>query len=58
MIAEGGNNAFYTRRDVAELPTLDTREAYREEDLRNEWSGTTAAEQWETVKDLPFVTVD
>jgi hypothetical protein len=57
-IAAGGNNAFYTRRDVTELPTLDTREAYREEDLRNEWSGTTAAEQWETVKDLPFVTVD
>jgi hypothetical protein len=57
-IAAGGNNAFYTRRDVAELPMLDTREAYREEDLRNEWSGTTAAEQWETVKDLPFVTVD
>ena len=57
-IAAGGNNAFYTRRQVDGLPTLGVEEAYREEDLRNEWSGTTAAEQWETVKDLPFVTVD
>jgi hypothetical protein len=57
-IAEGGNNAFFTRRDLAELPTLEAGEAYREEDLRNEWSGTTAAEQWETVKHLQYVTVD
>jgi hypothetical protein len=57
-MAAGGNNAFYTRRDHDALPTLDTADAYREEDLRNEWSGTTAAEQWETVKDLEYVTID
>jgi hypothetical protein len=57
-IAAGGNNAFYVRREHEELPTLATSEAYREEDLRNEWSGTTAAEQWETVKHLSYVTVD
>jgi hypothetical protein len=57
-IARGGNNAFYVRRNLEELPTLDVGEAYREEDLRNEWSGATAAEQWETIKHLPFVTVN
>jgi hypothetical protein len=57
-IAAGGNNAFYAKRDHDELPTLDAADAYREEGLRNEWSGTTAAEQWETVKDLEYVTVD
>jgi hypothetical protein len=57
-VASGGNNAFYARKRIDELPTLTVAEAYREEALRNEWSGTTAAEQWETVKDLPYVTVD
>jgi hypothetical protein len=57
-VASGGNNAVYARKTVDELPTLTVAEAYREEALRNEWSGTTAAEQWETVKDLPYVTVD
>jgi hypothetical protein len=57
-IAEGGNNAFYARRESDELPTLEVADAYREEALRNEWSGTTAPEQWETIKDLPYVTID
>jgi hypothetical protein len=57
-IAEGGNNAFFTRRNVDDLPTLDVADVYREEVLRNEWSGATAAEQWETVKHLPYLTVD
>lgn len=57
-IASGGNNAFYARAEHSELPTLDAADAYREEDLRNEWSGKTAAEQWETVKDLDYVTID
>lgn len=56
--ASGGNNAFYVRRDLDELPTLSVAEAYREGVGRNQWSGTTAAEQWETIKDLPYVTVD
>ena len=57
-IAEGGNNAFFTCRELDELPTLEVRDAYREEDLRNEWSGTTATEQWETIKHLDYVTID
>lgn len=57
-VASGGNNAFYARRELDELPTLDVAAAYRECGLRNTWSGTTAAEQWETVKHLPYVTVD
>lgn len=56
-ISSGGNNAFYARRDLDALPTLDVADAYRECGLRNEWSGTTAAEQWETIKDLEYVTV-
>jgi hypothetical protein len=56
-VASGGNNAFYARRELDELPTLNAT-AYREEALRNEWSGTTAAEQWETIKDLDYITVD
>ena len=57
-VASGGNNAFYARAELDGLPTLDVADAYREEDLRNEWSGKTAAEQWETVKDLEYVTID
>jgi hypothetical protein len=57
-VSSGGNNAFYARRDLEELPTLEVADAYRECGLRNEWSGTTAAEQWETIKHLEYVTVD
>jgi hypothetical protein len=57
-VASGGNNAFYARPELDDLPTLDVADAYREEDLRNEWSGKTAAEQWETVKNLEYVTID
>lgn len=57
-VAEGGNNAFYVRRELDELPTLAVADGYREEALRNQWSGTTAAEQWEAIKDLPYVTID
>jgi hypothetical protein len=57
-VSEAGTNAFYVRSERGEVPTLEISDAYRECSLRNEWSGTTAAEQWETIKDLPFVTVD
>jgi len=57
-IASGGNNAFYARSHHDELPALEVADAYREEGLRNEWSGTTAAEQWETIQHLPYVTLD
>jgi hypothetical protein len=56
-VASGGNNAFYVRRELEDLPTLDVAGAYRESVLRNEWSGTSAAEQWEAIRDLPYVDV-
>jgi len=57
-VSSGGINAFYVRRKLDGLATLDPADAYRECDLRNQWSGTKAAEQWETIKDLKYVTVD
>ncbi|HET6917074.1 MAG TPA: hypothetical protein VFH56_13360 [Acidimicrobiales bacterium] len=57
-ISVGGINAFYVRGDLDKPPTLDAAEAYRECDLRNQWSGTTAVDQWEAIKDLPYVTVE
>ena len=57
-VASGGNNAFYVRRDLDELPTLGVADAYREEESRNELTGTTAVEQWERIKGLPYVSVD
>lgn len=55
-VAVDGTNAFFARNSHA-TPTLDPRTAYRENALRNRWSKTTAAEQWETIKSLPFIDV-
>jgi len=55
-IAAEGTNAFFARDDHA-LPALDPQSAYLENALRNRWSKTTAAWQWETIKHLPFVEV-
>lgn len=57
-VSSGGNNAFYVRRDLEGVPPLTAAEAYRECELRNEWSGTTAAEQWEAIDHLEYVAVD
>lgn len=56
-ISSSGVNAFYVRDEHGELPTLDASAAYRESVLRNQLSGTTAAEQWESIKDLEYVAV-
>ena len=57
-VTEGGLNAIFARSDAAHAPrALDPEAAYRESALRNEWSGTTAAEQWETIKHLEYVDV-
>ena len=37
------------------MPALDPIGAYRENALRNRWSGITASEQREILKDLPLI---
>ncbi len=53
-VAEGGGNAFFVQDNHA-MPALDPVDAYRENALRNRWSGTTASEQWEILKELPLM---
>jgi hypothetical protein len=53
-VAAGGANAIFARNDVAIEPGLDPEVAWQENALRNEIWGTTAAEQWEQIKALPF----
>lgn len=55
-ISQAGGNAFFVRAQRA-LPELSPASAYRENALRNQWSHTTAAEQWARIAHLPFVTV-
>jgi hypothetical protein len=55
-IAAGGVNAFFARSDFG-LDPLDPVSAWRENERRNDMWGTTAAQQWEVVKDLPLVEV-
>jgi hypothetical protein len=47
-----GANAFFTKSG-----DLDPATAWKPNRDRDEWSGTTAAEQWEAIKGLPYVTV-
>jgi hypothetical protein len=57
-VSEAGGNAFFVRRDqdgAAIFAPLDPQTAYRENLLRNQWSGTTAAQQWETIKHMTYV---
>lgn len=51
-IASGGGNAFFTRSG-----TLSAQEAWQPTLLRDRLSGTTAAQQWEVVKNCAFVRV-
>jgi hypothetical protein len=55
-VAAGGGNAFFVQEADA-MPTLDPVAAFRENQLRNQWSRTTAREQWECIKALPYVAV-
>jgi len=52
-VSEAGTNAFFVRGSRSE-PRLSNEGAYRENSLRNRWSGTTAAQQWERIQHLPF----
>ena len=57
--SQDGLNLFFIRADVAPDGTkqLVPSEAYRENQLRNRWSGTSADQQWQVLHDLPFVEV-
>jgi hypothetical protein len=55
-IATGGGNAFFVRNE-SPLVAIDPKQSYLEGVLRNKWSGTTASEQWATIKQLPYVTI-
>jgi hypothetical protein len=55
-VSEAGTNAFFVRQDRPE-PRLSIQSAYKENALRNQRSGTTAAQQWERIKHMPFESV-
>jgi hypothetical protein len=58
-VSSGGQNLFLLKNTLlnASTPKLDPREAYKENSLRNQWSSTTAAQQWAAIRHLPFVEV-
>jgi hypothetical protein len=51
-VSTAGGNAFFTKSG-----DLDPETAWRPSTLRNEWSGTTAEQQWAAVSGMPFVPV-
>ncbi|MER9183610.1 hypothetical protein [Mesorhizobium sp. M0767] len=55
-VSAAGGNVFFRPQD-SEMPELDPAQVYRESTLRNRWSGTTAKDQWERIKHMPFVSV-
>jgi hypothetical protein len=59
-VDEAGVNAFFVRRDLWDpaMPKLSPENAYREHKFRNQWSGKIAEEQWQAIRDLPYVNVD
>jgi hypothetical protein len=58
-ISRLGINAFYVKAATrpASLPKLDPVKDFRESVLRNQRSGTNSAQQYERIKDMPFVEV-
>ena len=58
-VSGGGTNAFFVRSDLRDssLPKLSADEAFRENILRNQWSGTNAEDQWNAVRGMPYVNV-
>lgn len=56
-VAPGGCNAFFMRRELCGDRIRKPEQVYMENQLRNQWSKTTAAEQWEVIKHLPFITI-
>jgi hypothetical protein len=55
-VSAAGGNVFFLPHAAA-MPELDAAQTYRESTLRNRWSGTTANDQWERIKHMPFVKV-
>jgi hypothetical protein len=51
-VADAGGNAFFTKDGK-----LDPLDAWKPSRLRDKWSGTSAEDQWETVRHLPLVQV-
>lgn len=56
-VADDGVNALFVRDDLTDTPALDPAEAWRENSMRNEWSQTSAVEQWSEIRDLPYISV-
>jgi hypothetical protein len=58
-VSDAGGNAFFMKRDqsIPSFPPLDAHAAYRESRLRNQWSGTTAAQQWAMIEHMAYVQV-
>jgi len=59
-VSDAGGNAFFVRGDRADaalFPPLDAQTAYRENLLRNQWSGTTASGQWAVIEHLLYAEV-
>lgn len=55
-ISEAGTNAFFVKSDRPEA-RLSSEDAYRENALRNRGSGSNAAQQWERINHMPFVSI-
>jgi len=51
-VSEAGVNAFFTKDG-----RLDPKEAWRPNRVRDQWSGSTQAEQWQSVRELPLESV-
>ncbi len=59
-VDSGGANGFFVRSAARppSMPVLDPTTSYRENQLRNAWSGTVAATQWQAISHLPFASVE
>ncbi|MBW4052012.1 MAG: FkbM family methyltransferase [Proteobacteria bacterium] len=58
-VSDSGANAFFVANErlTPDLHPLAPESAYRECTLTNLWNGSTAAEQWNTIRHLDFVEV-
>jgi hypothetical protein len=59
-VSEDGINVFFMRNDVKpdDVATLDADAAFRENALRNVWSGSRVADQWARIEHLPYRKLD
>lgn len=56
-VSSGGMNAFFVPNSRGDVPELDATSAYRENTLRRKWSGKTTDEQWNVIKEMPYIEV-